>query len=957
MGDAEVLEVDEAALAAACVDTVMAGFLVLVVDTGNEEIVSMTWQTAQALEVEPQQLTGRTVEEVLGVALGELPEPQPRPGWSSGDRPLALQTPDAVRAVRLSHRADLGRRCVLVLRDLSETVAAMAEWQAELQALTEGTLQIEFTTDGEVIEADRWALERFGYAEGELTGLPHTQLCSPEEQDSPVLLDLWERVCAGQAVGGVFRRRDRQGEPVWLRGHYVPIPGADGSIVRIVLIAKVIDGEMRRQTDLEGRVSAINRSQAVIEFALDGTVTAVNDNFLEIMDYERSEVVGFPHRIFVDPDYAESADYQNFWARLRDGEFVSGEFHRVGRDDRDVWLQAAYSPVLDPDGRPWKVIKYALDITAEKKRTAEFEGKVAAIDRSQAVIEFGLDGTVLTANDNFLTIVGYDLDEVVGQQHRMFLAEGEDTVAYEEFWRRLRRGEFVTGEFRRRTKAGVDVWLRATYNPVMDPDGRPWKVIKYALDVTDEKIRNADYAGKMTAIDRSQLMVEFDTQGTILGANQNFLDLLGYARHELVGRHHSLLVRPDEAEGPAYQAFWDRLGQGEYHSGEYRRIARDGSEVWIRATYNPVFDPDGNPYKIVKFAVDVTAEKMRNVEMGGQMEAIDRAQAVAEFDLAGKVLAANENFLRTMGYVEDEVLGQPHSMFCSREYVTSDEYRDFWMRLRKGEMIAGRFQRKGKYGRDVYVQASYNPILDVDGKPLRVLEYAYDVSGFVSLQTRLQLKSRAMSEAAQKLAEVTSNVASRCTRSDMMLSQVHDEATSGTMSSPASLNALSGIQRTSNHIGEVSSILADLARQSNAAAFTMSVELGRDQVSRDSLAVVTEEVRRLADRASQAAMEITRLVEDVKLEINHGYEASRRGESSLGRVSSTVGKARENVGTAAELVRSQQVLVADIIRLIDDLEDVSGPGLDLPPAPTPDPEPTDPDPGPADPGTPESAGR
>nr|WP_269810351.1 PAS domain-containing protein [Kineosporia rhizophila] len=797
----------------------------------------------------------------------------------------------------------------------------MAEWQAELQALTEDTLQIEFTTAGEIIQADARARARFGYSEDELTGRPHQILCAPEEADSVALHNLWAHVSTGHSVSGVFRRRDHAGAAVWLRGHYVPIPGPDGQIDRVVLIARDIDGEMRRQTDLEGRVTAIDRSQAVVEFALDGTVTAANENFLTIMDYDRAEVVGFHHQVFVDPEYAASPAYQDFWERLRAGEFVSGEFHRLGRDGRDIWLQATYNPVLDPDGRPWKVIKYALDITAEKNRTAEFEGKVSAIDRSQAVIEFGLDGTVLAANANFLTVMGYGLDEVIGRPHRMFLAEDEDPVAYEEFWRRLRRGEYVTGEFRRRSRDGADVWLRATYNPVLDPDGRPWKVVKYALDVTTDKNRNADYAGKLAAIDRSQLMVEFDTRGRILGANQNMLDLLGYAEDELLGQHHRVLVRPDEAKAPGYQLFWENLAKGEYDSGEYRRVAKDGRELWIRATYNPVINADGRPYKIVKFAVDVTGEKLRSVELSGRLEAIDRAQAVAEFDLTGRIVGANENFLRTMGYGSDEIVGQPHSMLCTREYVTSAAYRDFWARLRRGELISGRFHRKGKFGRDVWIQASYNPILDLDGNPLRVIKYAYDVTGFVGLQHRLQVKSRAMTETAQRLTEITSTVAARCTRSDMMLSQAHDEVNSGHATAPAAIGAFSQIQRTANHIGEVSQILADLARQSNAAAFTLQVELGRDKVDKESIAVIVEEGRRLADRSSQAAMEITRLVEDVKLEVNQGYDAARRGESAFARVSGTVDRARENVENAAELVRSQQVLVADAIRLISDLEE------------------------------------
>ena len=363
MGRTEVLEVDEAALTAACVETVLSGFLVLAVETGSERVVSVTPQTAAALGVEARALVGVSVEELLGQDLAGLPAPQPRPGWSSVDRPLALSTVGTVRAVRLAHRAETDGRTLLVLRDLSETVAAMAEWQAELQALTEDTLQIEFTTAGEIIQADARARARFGYSEDELTGRPHQILCAPEEADSVALHNLWAHVSTGHSVSGVFRRRDHAGAAVWLRGHYVPIPGPDGQIARIVLIARDIDGEMRRQTDLEGRVTAIDRSQAVAEFALDGTVTAANENFLTIMDYDRAEVVGLHHQALVEPEYAASTAYQDFWDRLRAGEFVSGDLHRHGRDVLDIWLPAAYKPVLDAVGRPRKVIEDGLDVT------------------------------------------------------------------------------------------------------------------------------------------------------------------------------------------------------------------------------------------------------------------------------------------------------------------------------------------------------------------------------------------------------------------------------------------------------------------------------------------------------------------------------------------------------------------------------------------------------------------
>ncbi len=205
----------------------------------------------------------------------------------------------------------------------------------------------------------------------------------------------------------------------------------------------------------------------MIEFDLEGHILDANDNFLALVGYSRSEVVGQHHRMFVTPEDAKSAAYQEFWRHLGAGEFVSGEFHRLGKDGREVWLQAVYNPILGIDGKPWKVVKFAVDVTAAKLANAEFEGKVAAINRSQAVIEFDLDGHILDVNDNFLNAVGYTRDDVVGRHHRMFVApETAQSHEYADFWRSLAEGEFVSGEFHRYGKDNRDVWLQATYNPI-----------------------------------------------------------------------------------------------------------------------------------------------------------------------------------------------------------------------------------------------------------------------------------------------------------------------------------------------------------------------------------------------------------------------------------------------------------------------------------------------------------
>ncbi|CAB1077595.1 Methyl-accepting chemotaxis sensor/transducer protein [Olavius algarvensis Delta 1 endosymbiont] len=240
-------------------------------------------------------------------------------------------------------------------------------------------------------------------------------------------------------------------------------------------------------SDLSAVYQALNRVQAIIEFELDGTIINANEKFLGLFGYDLDEVVGRHHRIFCDPGYAESPAYSEFWRKLGQGQYDEAEFKRLAKDGREIWLQASYNPVFNEDGQPVKVVKFATDVTASKLQTAEYEGKVQAISRAQAVIEFELDGTVVTANENFLRIFGYGLDEIAGRHHRIFCEPGyAESPEYFEFWQKLGRGEYDAGEFKRIHKDGTQIWLQASYNPIFDMDSRPFKIVKFASDITQE---------------------------------------------------------------------------------------------------------------------------------------------------------------------------------------------------------------------------------------------------------------------------------------------------------------------------------------------------------------------------------------------------------------------------------------------------------------------------------------
>lgn len=260
-------------------------------------------------------------------------------------------------------------------------------------------------------------------------------------------------------------------------------------------------------------------------------------------------------------------------------------------------------------------------------------------------------------------------------------------------------------------------------------------------------LTGSDARSVLAALDRSLGIIEFDVNGIILSANANFCDALGYALTEIKGQHHKIFVDPAYAASPAYRQFWEKLGRGEFEAKEYRRIGKNGRDIWIQASYNPIKRANGSVTKIVKVAADITAQKMRDIETDGKLTAISRVQAVIEFTPAGEILSANENFLSVMGYRLDEIKGKHHRLFVSAEDQKTAVYQQFWAKLSSGEFVEAVFKRIGKDGKPVWIRASYNPIFDLNGKVLKVVKFASDVSSRIE----------AIAEIKSGLAQLASN--------------------------------------------------------------------------------------------------------------------------------------------------------------------------------------------------------
>lgn len=556
-----------------------------------------------------------------------------------------------------------------------------------------------------------------------------------------------------------------------------------------------------------------------------------------------------------------------------------------------------------------------------KEEAARTAGLLAALERVQCVIEFALDGKVRRANQLFLDRMGYTSEEVVGQHHRMFCTnEFAASETYRSMWERLREGEIIEDTFQRLTKGGRPIWLQASYNPILDMAGRPIGVIKLATDVTEQRERHADQQGRVTAIDRAQAVIEFDLSGNVLSANRNFLNVFGYAVDEIVGRHHSIFCEPEHVRSVEYMAFWDRLAKGQYDIGRYRRRTKAGTEVWIQASYNPVLDPAGKPYKVVKFATDVTHEIQAAAETKSRLDAIGLSQAVVEFDLQGNVVTANPNFLRTMGYTLSEIQGRHHSMFCDEGFVRSQAYRDFWADLGQGTFKSARYRRVGKHGAEVWIQATYNPILDIDGRPHKVVKFAVDVSAEVEREQAVAQRVSDISAVLKEMAGSITRAVRSAERSTELAGQTQREAAEGSGLLQRSRESIGQIERSTNDMREIVNTIGDISSQTHLLAFNAAIEAARAGEHGVGFSVVADEVRKLAEKSALAAGEIAKLISLTTTRVGEGSRLADDVEAAFSRIRAAVDNTGRSIEEIREATFAQNAATGSVGNLLDALQ-------------------------------------
>ncbi len=381
-------------------------------------------------------------------------------------------------------------------------------------------------------------------------------------------------------------------------------------------------------------------------------------------------------------------------------------------------------------------------------------------------------------------------------------------------------------------------------------------------------------------------IIEFSPSGTILSANENFCAALGYSLSEIKGQHHSMFVAPGDAGSAEYKSFWEKLGRGEFDAREYKRVGKGGHEVWIQASYNPVKNAKGVVEKVVKVATVITAEKLRNAEFEGKINAISLVQAVIEFSPSGEILSANDNFLKMMGYRLDEIKGRHHRVCVEPAYATSPEYQAFWQELNEGHFVSDTFKRIGKGGREIWIQASYNPIFDLSNNVIKVVKYATDITDLTHIGEGLtQLAARNLEHSIKApFAPAFAKL-----RTDFNLA--HDNLQS------TLIRIAEGAAAIQMGTQEISSASDDLSRRTEQQAATL-----------EETAAALDEITATVKKTSEGTVHAQSVASSAKSDAEHAGQVVGRAVEAMSTIEKSSQEVSQIIGVIDEIAFQTNLL-------------------------------------------------
>lgn len=655
--------------------------------------------------------------------------------------------------------------------------------------------------------------------------------------------------------------------------------------------------------DYQSRMEALNRLHCIIELNLDGTIITANPTVLELLGYTLKEVKDKHHQIFLDSIYADSTEYQDLWKSVQQAESVAGDCKWLSKKGNEIWLQVSYNLIYDKNAKPLRIMLLGRDVTDSKIKSLveEAEHKVLTdIVNMTSIISYAdLKGHIIDINEKFVQVSKYSREELIGSPHNITRHPDMPKATFKQVWSTIGHGKIFRGVIKNRAKDGTPYYVDAVIAPILGSNGKPKKYMGVRYDITEQEIERQNMKGILAAIDASYNYIEFDPDGIILTINQNFLQLLGYQKEEVIGKHQRMFEDPDYARSSDYNQFWMDLRNGQDKSDVFKRITKSGGEVWIQAIYSPVKNEMGRVVKVVKISTDITQQVEANIDYKNRVKGYSEfISKVAKGDLRQRIDVGGSNELTVIG-------SNLNAMVESLMNITNQ------MGAANNTLLVALAQ----------IQSTVN------AQAAGASQQAAAVSEITVTLEEVR------STSAQNLAKTKQlgEVAERVRREGVQGQQILEQAIAGMGVIRERVENIAhtilALSEQTQQIGEITDVVSSIAQQSKMLALNASIEAAKAGEAGKGFAVVAAEVKELAIQSQQSTAQVQKILQDIRRATDRAVMATEEGNRRVDAGVVLVEKSGEMMKQLSEVidetVRASRQIVAAVQQEVIGIDQVS----------------------------------